>query len=60
MHVDLVQKSCGYAVPLYEYAGDRTVLTQWTEKKSAAELQEYQREKNSLSLDGKPTDISPE
>ncbi len=59
MEIDLVQKSCGYAVPLYEYRRDRDVLTQWTDKKTDVELIAYQREKNSTSLDGKPTDIAP-
>ena len=59
MEVDLVQKSCGYAVPQYDYVGNREVLTQWTDKKTDAELDEYQREKNSLSIDGKATDILP-
>jgi hypothetical protein len=59
MDVGLVQKSCGYAVPLYEYQGDRDVLTQWTDKKTDVELLDYQREKNSVSLDGKATDIKP-
>lgn len=57
MNVDLVQKSCGYAVPLYEYKENREVLTQWTAKKSDAEIVSYQREKNSTSIDGKATDI---
>ena len=60
MKVDLVQKSCGYAVPQYEYQGNRDVLTQWTDKKTNEELAEYQKEKNSLSIDGKATDISAE
>lgn len=58
--VDLVQKSCGYAVPEYQYIGNREVLTQWTAKKTEAELADYQKEKNSLSIDGKLTDISQE
>jgi hypothetical protein len=60
MEVDLVQKSCGYAVPSYDYREDRKVLTQWTDKKSDVEIDTYQREKNSISLDGKATDITRE
>ncbi|MCB0652588.1 MAG: pyridoxamine 5'-phosphate oxidase family protein [Saprospiraceae bacterium] len=56
MKVDLVQKSCGYAVPLYDFVESRDVLTKWTDKKSDTDLEQYWSEKNALSLDGKPID----
>ncbi len=55
LDVDLVQKSCGYAVPLMESAAERTVLDSWAEKKGEDGLDAYRRQKNSLSLDGRPT-----
>ena len=46
--------SCGYAVPRYEYAGERDALIHWAEKKGPAGLAEYHRQKNAHSLDGLP------
>lgn len=55
--IDLVQTSCGYGVPLYDYAGERDIHFTWADKKGEAGLQEYVREKNLVSLDGLPTDL---
>ncbi|ACZ31316.1 pyridoxamine 5'-phosphate oxidase-related FMN- binding protein [Xylanimonas cellulosilytica DSM 15894] len=55
--VDLVQTSCGYAVPFMEYSGERTLLTSWAEKKGPDGLLAYQREKNAVSIDGFPTGL---
>lgn len=55
--VDLVQTSCGFAVPLYTYQEDRTTLTKWADKKGEAALHAYWAEKNQTSLDGRPTGI---
>lgn len=54
--IDLVQTSCGYGVPLYEYAGERTIMFDWAAKKGELGLQEYIQEKNRVSVDGLPTD----
>jgi Pyridoxamine 5'-phosphate oxidase len=56
--VDLVQTSCGYGVPLFEYVGERETLHRWAEKKGDAGLEEYRREKNARSLDGLPTGLA--
>lgn len=55
--VDLVQTSCGMAVPCFDYVEEREQLNQWAEKKGAAGLREYWKENNRVSLDGKPTNI---
>lgn len=52
MHVDLVQTSCGYAVPLMEYKEDRTILNDWSEKQGKERIEKYWEDKNSVSLDG--------
>ena len=57
MEVDSVQKSCGYAVPLYGYQGQRDTLVHWTEKKGKAGIKTYWKDKNAISLDGKKTDM---
>ena len=54
VRVTRVSDSCGYAVPRFEYAGDREALTRWAQKKGPAGLAEYKRQKNTLSLDGLP------
>lgn len=55
LNVDLVQTSCGMAVPLYDYIGEREQLNTWAAKKGKEGLKTYWEEKNSVSLDGKPT-----
>jgi hypothetical protein len=49
-----ISDSCGYAVPLMMYDGDRSRLRDWAEGKTSDELTEYRREKNSISIDGLP------
>ena len=55
--LDLVQTSCGLAVPYLSYLGDRELLSAWAEKKDEEGLRRYREEKNQLSLDGIPTHI---
>lgn len=57
LDVELVQTSCGYAVPLFSYEDERHGLERWTAAKSDEELVEYQRKKNTVSLDGLPTGL---
>ena len=47
--IDLVQTSCGYGVPLFEYMGERDTLHRWAENKGDAGLEEYRRQKNARS-----------
>jgi hypothetical protein len=55
MTVDLVQTSCGFGVPLFDYQGDRDNLTQWATNKGEEGVEAYWQEKNLKSMDGKPT-----
>jgi hypothetical protein len=55
--IDLVQTSCGYGVPLFEYIDERPTLTRWAEAKGEAGIEEYRRSKNAYSIDGLPTGI---
>ncbi|NDU88514.1 MAG: pyridoxamine 5'-phosphate oxidase family protein [Ferrovum sp.] len=55
--VDLVQTSCGMAVPLFSYDGDRELLSDWAIKKGDEGLKQYWEEKNQMSIDGIPTQI---
>jgi hypothetical protein len=58
--IDLVQTSCGYGVPLFEYIGERSTLHRWAQQKGDTGLEEYRRQKNARSLDGLPTDLAEE
>lgn len=55
--VTTVQTACGYAVPLYDYQGQRDTLTRYWDVKGADGLEAYQREKNMHSIDGLPTPL---
>ncbi len=57
MHIEMVQTSCGFAVPLMEFKEERTILKDWAEKKGKEGIQDYWKEKNTISLDGHPTGI---
>ncbi|MEO8583285.1 MAG: pyridoxamine 5'-phosphate oxidase family protein [Flavitalea sp.] len=55
--IDLVQTSCGFGVPLFEYAGERDIHLEWADQKGEDGLMEYVHERNLVSLDGLPTDL---
>jgi hypothetical protein len=57
MAVDLVQTSCGFAVPFMDFAGERPVLRDWATGKGADGLRAYWAEKNRQTIDGLPTGI---
>ena len=52
LDIDLVQTSCGYGVPEFEFVTQRTMLDTWAEKKGEEGLVAYQQEKNRISIDG--------
>jgi Pyridoxamine 5'-phosphate oxidase len=56
--IERVQTSCGLAVPLYEYQGQRQALVNWANKKGEQGVKEYQQQKNFLSIDGLSTPLS--
>ncbi len=56
-NINLVQTSCGYGIPMYEYSGERDIHFKWAEKLGEEGLQSYVQEKNLISLDGLPTDL---
>lgn len=55
--IDLVQTSCGYAVPFMDYVEDRQVLSKWAANRGKEGIAEYWQNRNQVSLDGKPTGI---
>jgi hypothetical protein len=58
--IDLVQTSCGYGVPMFEFRAERPTLTRWAEAKGEEELVAYRRQKNLRSMDGLPTGLPEE
>lgn len=59
LQLELVQTSCGYAVPFYEFKGQRPTLDKWANSQGKAGIKQYWRRKNTRSMDGKPTGIDP-
>ncbi len=55
--IDLVQTSCGFGVPFYEFRGERDNMSRWLSGKTEADIERYWADKNQLSLDGLPTGI---
>ena len=57
LDVDLVLKSCGFGVPLFDYVGQRDTLRQWAENKGPEGVHEFWEKRNEVSIDGKPSHI---
>jgi hypothetical protein len=57
LEIDLVQTSCGYAVPLMDFKEERSILKSWAEKQGKDKIRTYWKDKNSTSLDGLNTGI---
>lgn len=55
--IDMVQTSCGMAVPFFDYAGEREQLLDWAVTKGEQGVREYWQQKNQVSLDGVATNI---
>jgi len=57
MHVESVQTSCGFAVPLYRFEAERDTLLKWAEKKGDEGIHKYWQDRNQTSIDGLPTKL---
>jgi len=60
LQIDSIQTSCGFAVPLYDFVGQRDTLLKWADKKGTQGISEYQASKNQQSIDGNPTHLAQE
>ncbi len=58
MQVDLVQTSCGFAVPFFDFVADRDTLDIWSEQRGADGIRDYWAEKNTATIDGRDTGIA--
>ena len=52
-----MQTSCGYAVPFYDYTGERDVLAKWADDKGPDGIKDYWRTRNQQTIDGDPTHL---
>jgi hypothetical protein len=50
--LERIADSCGFAVPLYEYKGERSQLLDYAQKKGPEGLERYKAQKNRASIDG--------
>lgn len=57
MTVEMLQTSCGFAVPFFDYAGERDVLAKWNEDKGPVGIETYWDTRNRTTIDGMPTHI---
>ena len=57
MHVELVQTSCGFGVPLLDFKTEREVLNKFAKNKGETGIKKYWKDKNMVSLDGLETGI---
>ena len=57
VEVKRVQTSCGFAVPLMDFVGDRDLLLDWATKQGDGKLVEYREKKNVRSIDGIETPL---
>ncbi|WP_299139230.1 pyridoxamine 5'-phosphate oxidase family protein [uncultured Tateyamaria sp.] len=55
---DLVQTSCGYGVPLFDYAGERASMENWHDNKGPDGIRDYWDRENRTSMDGLPTGLT--
>jgi Pyridoxamine 5'-phosphate oxidase len=55
--IDLVQSSCGFAVPFMDHVADRPVLHDWAVEKGENGVRDYWRDRNATTIDGTPTGI---
>lgn len=60
MDIDLVQTSCGFGVPLFEYLGERNTMDKWHNNKGVQGIREYRKKNNMVSMDGLPTGLPTE
>jgi hypothetical protein len=52
LDVERVADSCGFAVPLYEFKGERSQLIAYAENKGPEAMEAYKARKNTKSIDG--------
>jgi hypothetical protein len=57
LDIELVQTSCGYAVPFYDLKGERPTLTKFADNEGREGIEKYWERNNTISINGKDTGI---
>lgn len=57
LDINVIQTSCGYAVPFMDFKEERTQLKTWADKQGEAKIEAYWQHHNTQSIDGYKTDI---
>ncbi len=57
LKIEMVMTSCGFGVPVMEFKEERKQLDAWANKKGQEGVHAYWKEKNVVSLNGKPTGL---
>ncbi|MEQ8408331.1 MAG: pyridoxamine 5'-phosphate oxidase family protein [Gammaproteobacteria bacterium] len=58
--IELVQTSCGFGVPFFDFKSERDNFDKWIASKGDEPIENYWRARNQISLDGLPTHILDE
>jgi len=54
VEISRISDSCGFGVPLLEFKSQRQQLPAWSRKLGAEGLKTYRKQRNELSIDGRP------
>lgn len=57
LKIEVVQGSCGYAVPFYEHRGERPTLDNWAQKRGKDGIEAYWKDRNTTTINDKDTGI---
>jgi hypothetical protein len=57
LHIESLQTSCGFGVPVYEHIGDKVISKKLKNWEHHLTKEAYWQEKNQKSIDGLPTHI---
>ena len=57
LKIEVVQGSCGYAVPFYEHQGERPTLDNWAQKRGRDGIEAYWKDRNTTTINDKDTGI---
>lgn len=60
LDIESIMTTCGFAVPLYQYVGERDQLPEFACKMGEQKMDEYRHERNERSIDGLPTHLFDE
>jgi hypothetical protein len=60
VHINRIGDSCGWAVPFFEYKGERDQLKRWIDASSEEDWVERRYASNAVSIDGLPALVRPD